>query len=187
MLFRGPDKTGRFLTSVSSRCPPLPLVFPYRHSSVARLWRRPPVCVEDPNNFCPLSLFLLWGSRMASIPSVSFASLCRQAAERRPTLAVAGASFALGGFRAGVPSLSSRMVVRCVAAASWYSDSEDRDAIFNTYIQALKEDPDQYSNKVNQIRPLRRKTYKLPGPDWIALANTRSLTAISVEVNAAFL
>ncbi|RRT59625.1 hypothetical protein B296_00045684 [Ensete ventricosum] len=68
-----------------------------------------------------------------------------------------------------------------------YSDSEDRDAIFNTYIQALKEDPDQYSNKVNQIRPLRRKTYKLPGPDWIALANTRSLTAISVEVNAAFL
>ncbi|KAJ8466906.1 hypothetical protein OPV22_029458 [Ensete ventricosum] len=157
---------------------------------------------------------------MASIPSVSFASLCRQAAERRPTLAVAGASFALGGFRAGVPSLSSRMVVRCVAAASYvpptvsetkfnflksykrpipsiyntvlqellvqqhlmrykrtyqydavfalgfvtvyeqlmegYSDSEDRDAIFNTYIQALKEDPDQYRSDARKLEEWAR-------------------------------
>ncbi|URE37776.1 Protein THYLAKOID FORMATION1 [Musa troglodytarum] len=157
---------------------------------------------------------------MASIPSVSFASPCRQATERRPTLAVTGASFALGGFRAGVPRLSSRMVVRCVAAASYvpptisetkfnflksykrpipsiyntvlqellvqqhlmrykrtyrydavfalgfvtvyeqlmegYPDSEDRDAIFNAYIQALKEDPDQYRSDARKLEEWAR-------------------------------
>ncbi|XP_065050783.1 protein THYLAKOID FORMATION1, chloroplastic-like [Musa acuminata AAA Group] len=157
---------------------------------------------------------------MASIPSVSFASPCRQAAERRPTLAVTEASFALGGFRAGVPRLSSRMVVRCVAAASYvpptvsetkfnflksykrpipsiyntvlqellvqqhlmrykrtyqyeavsalgfvtvyeqlmegYPDSEDRDAIFNAYIQALKEDPDQYRSDARKLEEWAR-------------------------------
>lgn len=51
MLFGGPDKTVLFL-------PLPPRVFPYCHSSVPRLRRRPPFCLEDPNNFYPLSLSL---------------------------------------------------------------------------------------------------------------------------------
>lgn len=153
---------------------------------------------------------------MASIPSVSFASPCRQAAERRLTFA----GPALRGFRFEAPKFSSRMVVRCVAAASYapptvsdtklnflksykrpipsiyntvlqellvqqhlmrykrtyqydavfalgfvtvyeqlmegYPNSEDRDAIFQAYIQALKEDPEQYRSDAKKLEEWAR-------------------------------
>ncbi|WOL15081.1 protein THYLAKOID FORMATION1, chloroplastic [Canna indica] len=159
---------------------------------------------------------------MASIPSVSFASPCRQAAERRSNFSVAGffAGPALRGFGFDVRKISTRMVVRCVAAASYvpptvsetklnflksykrpipsiyntvllellvqqhlmrykktyqydavfalgfvtvydqlmegYTNNEDRDAIFKSYIQALKEDPDQYRSDAKKLEEWAR-------------------------------
>ncbi|XP_026663341.2 protein THYLAKOID FORMATION1, chloroplastic-like isoform X2 [Phoenix dactylifera] len=118
---------------------------------------------------------------MAAISSVSFASLRQASSGRRPTPSASG-SFATPAFRGPrltPPKLRSRMVVRCVAATSvgfvtvfeqlmeGYPSNDDRDAIFRAYIQALKEDPEQYRCDAQKLE------------EWARAQNANSLADFS--------
>ncbi|KAG6482192.1 hypothetical protein ZIOFF_058823 [Zingiber officinale] len=90
---------------------------------------------------------------MASIPSASFSSPCRHASERRPSFAgVCSSSVtSLGGVRFEVRKISTRMVVRCVAAAASYVPPTVSETKLN-FLKAYKRPiPSIYNNVLQEL------------------------------------
>ncbi|XP_042420205.1 protein THYLAKOID FORMATION1, chloroplastic-like [Zingiber officinale] len=90
---------------------------------------------------------------MASIPSASFSSPCRHASERRPSFAgVCSSSVtSLRGVRFEVRKISTRMVVRCVAAAASYVPPTVSETKLN-FLKAYKRPiPSIYNNVLQEL------------------------------------